>query len=323
MTVLVTVGAGYIGSHFVLALLDRGETPVVLDDLSTGLRSAVPGGVAFVQGDVANADLVAATIERHSVTEVAHFAARIVVPESVAAPLLYYQANTCKTRGLLAAVIAAGVRRFIFSSTAAVYGDASAEAIHESAVPSPQSPYGRSKLMSEWMLRDCAAAHGLGSVILRYFNVAGADPSGRAGQSSAEATHLIKVAVQAALGRRSHLEIYGTAFPTADGTALRDYIHVTDLANAHLLALDCLREGGDSLVLNCGYGRGVSVREVVEAVRRVSGVHFEVRLSAPRPGDPPALIANSQEIRRLGWRPRHDDLYTIVAQALAWERTLT
>ncbi len=323
MTVLVTGGAGYIGSHFVLALLDRGEVPVVLDDLSTGNRSAVPDGVAFVEGDVADADLVRSTIERHRVDAVAHFAAKIVVPESVAAPLVYYRANTCKTRTLLDSVVGAGVERFIFSSTAAVYGDVSGEPVGEDAPLAPQSPYGRSKLMSEWMLRDCGPAYGLRSVILRYFNVAGADPAGRAGQSFAEGTHLIKVALQTALGRRPHMDIFGTDFPTRDGTGLRDYIHVADLADAHLRALDHLRGGGESLVLNCGYGSGVSVLEVVEAVRRASGADLQARFAPRRPGDPAAVIANSDRIReRLGWRPAHDDLDAMIAQALAWERRL-
>jgi UDP-glucose 4-epimerase len=323
MTVLVTGGAGYIGSHFVLALLDRGEIPVVLDDLSTGHRSAIPDGVPFVRGDVADADLVRGAIEQHRVDAVAHFAAKIVVPESVAAPLFYYRANTCKTRTLLDTVVAAGVECFIFSSTAAVYGDVSTDPVGEDAPLAPQSPYGRSKLMSEWMLRDCGPAHGLRSVILRYFNVAGADPAGRAGQSFAEGTHLIKVALQAALGRRPHVEIFGTDFPTRDGTGLRDYIHVADLADAHLLALDHLRGGGESLVLNCGYGTGVSVLEVVEAVRRAAGVDLQARLAPRRPGDPAAVIANADRIReRLGWRPAHDDLDAMIAQALAWERTL-
>jgi UDP-glucose 4-epimerase len=323
MSVLVTGGAGYIGSHFVLALLDRGEQVVVLDDLSTGQRSAVPQAVAFVEGDVADAALVIETIRAHAVDTVAHFAAKIVVPESVAHPLAYYLANTAKTRSLLQSVVDCGIDKFIFSSTAAVYGNSDTETVSEDAVLAPASPYGRSKLMSEWMLRDCGPAYGLRSVILRYFNVAGADPAGRAGQSFAEGTHLIKVAMQAALGRRSHMEIFGDDYPTRDGTGLRDYIHVSDLAEAHVLALDHLREGGESLTLNCGYGNGVSVREVVDTIRKVSGTDFEVRMSPRRPGDPAAVVANPGQIReRLGWRPRHDDLETIIRQALAWERGL-
>ena len=323
MTVLVTGGAGYIGSHMVLALVDRGERVVVLDDLSTGFAWSVPAGVELVRGDIGDMDLVAATVERLGVAEIAHFAAKIVVPDSVADPLGYYLNNTAKARSLIEAAIRGGVRRMIFSSTAAVYGETSSEPVSEDVAPSPVSPYGRSKLMTEWMLRDAGNAHGLASVALRYFNVAGADPAGRSGQSTPAATHLIKVAAQAALGQRPRLEVFGTDYPTRDGSCIRDYIHVSDLADAHLVALDHLRGSGGSLTLNCGYGRGYTVLEVIEVMKRVSGVDFPVTLSPRRPGDPAAIVAAADRIRReLGWRPRHDDLEGIVRAALAWERRL-
>lgn len=323
MTILVTGGAGYIGSHMVLELVDAGETVVVLDDLSTGVRSVIPEGATLVEGDVADEALVARTIAEHGVEAIAHFAAKIVVPESVADPLGYYLANTAKTRTLLATAIAAGVRKVIFSSTAAVYGEPPVSPVPEDIALDPINPYGRSKLMSEWMLADAARAHGLSYVALRYFNVAGADPAGRAGQSTPAATHLIKVACQAALGQRPHLEVFGTDYPTPDGSCVRDYIQVTDLARAHVAALAHLRRGGESLTLNCGYGRGASVLEVIETVKRVSGVDFPVRLSPRRPGDPASLVAKADRIRdALGWIPKHDDLEGIVAQALAWEKRL-
>lgn len=323
MTVLVTGGAGYIGAHMVLALVDAGEPVVVLDDLSTGVRGAVPEGVPLVVGDVADQALVARTVAEHGVTELAHFAAKIVVPDSVADPLGYYEANTAKTRSLLQAAIGAGVSRAIFSSTAAVYGEPETSPVSETTPPSPINPYGRSKLMSEWMLADAAAAHPMRYVALRYFNVAGADPQGRAGQSTPAATHLIKVACQTALGKRPFLQVFGTDYPTPDGSCVRDYIQVGDLAQAHVLALAHLRGGGESLTLNCGYGRGYSVLEVIDTVRRVSGVDFEVRLAGRRPGDPAALVARADAIReKLGWRPANDDLEAIVRQALAWERGL-
>lgn len=324
MAVLVTGGAGYIGGHTMLALLDAGERVVVLDNLSTGVRRAIPEGVTLVEGDVADAALVARAMRENDVTEILHFAAKIVVPDSVADPLGYYEANTVKTRALLAAAIGAGLERFVFSSTAAVYGEPEIGILDENATPAPINPYGRSKLMSEWMIRDAAAAHGFGYTILRYFNVAGADPKGRIGQSTPNATHLIKVAAQTALGARPKLSLFGTDYATPDGTCVRDYIQVSDLADAHVAALRHLREGGESLVLNCGYGRGASVREVIETVKRVSGVDFAVEAVPRRPGDPAALVADPTRIRdRLAWTPRHDDLDTIVAQALAWERRLT
>ncbi len=323
MTVLVSGGAGYIGSHMVLELLDRGESVVVLDNLSTGFWWAVPKEVPLIQGDVADQDLVARLITEHGISEIAHFAAKIVVPESVADPLGYYLNNTVKTRALLESAVRGGVRRVIFSSTAAVYGEPPVSPVPEEIELNPINPYGRSKLMSEWMLADAAKAHGLGYVVLRYFNVAGADPRGRSGQSSPHATHLIKVAGQAALGQRDGLEVFGTDYPTPDGTCVRDYIHVTDLARAHLAALDHLRGGGESLTLNCGYGRGYSVKQVVEVVKKVSGVDFPVKFSGRRAGDPAALVAKADRIRNeLGWKPEHEDLEEIVRQALAWEDSL-
>ncbi|WP_375454937.1 UDP-glucose 4-epimerase GalE [uncultured Methylobacterium sp.] len=324
MAVLVTGGAGYIGSHMVLALQDAGqEEVVVLDDLSTGFDWALPPEVRLVRGDVADQGLVTETIVRHRIDALAHFAARIVVPDSVSDPLHYYLANTVKTRALIETAVRTGVKHVIFSSTAAVYGEPETVPVPEDLPTAPINPYGRSKLMSEWMIRDAAAAHGFSYVILRYFNVAGADPRGRTGQSTLNATHLIKVATQAALGQRSHLDVFGTDYPTPDGSCLRDYIQVSDLAEAHRMALEHLRAGGESLTLNCGYGTGYSVLEVIDTVRRVSGRDFEVRLSPRRPGDPARIVAEASRIRdRLGWRPKHDDLAAIVAQALAWEDAL-
>jgi len=324
MAVLVTGGAGYIGSHMVLALLDAGhDRVVVLDDLSTGFVWALPPEVELVVGDVADQALVAETIRRHGIDALAHFAARIVVPDSVADPLGYYFANTVKTRALIETAVREGVRHVIFSSTAAVYGEPDVVPVPEDLVAAPINPYGRSKLMSEWMIADAAKAHGFTYVILRYFNVAGADPRGRTGQSTPNATHLIKVATQAALGQRSHLDVYGTDYPTPDGSCLRDYIQVSDLADAHRVALDHLRNGGESLTMNCGYGQGYSVLEVIDVVKRVSGRDFEVRLCPRRPGDPARIVAQADRIRNLGWTPRHADLDGIVAQALAWEDALT
>jgi UDP-glucose 4-epimerase len=323
MSVLVTGGAGYIGSHMVLALLDAGEEVVVVDNLSTGFDWALPPEARLIVGDMGDQDLVGRVIREHRVDAIAHFAAKIVVPESVADPLGYYLNNTVKSRALIEAAVRGGVERFIFSSTAAVYGDVDTKPVGEDKPLNPVSPYGRSKLMTEWMLADAGKAHSLRHVVLRYFNVAGADPKGRSGQSSANATHLIKVAAQTALGDRPHIEVFGTDYPTPDGSCLRDYIQVTDLAQAHMDALTHLRQGGESLTLNCGYGRGYSVLEVIDVVKRVSGRDFEVRLSPRRPGDPAAIVAKADRVReRLGWRPRFDDLSQIVAQALAWERSL-
>ncbi|MGJ3264461.1 MAG: UDP-glucose 4-epimerase GalE [Salinarimonas sp.] len=323
MTVLVTGGAGYIGAHAVLALADAGEDVVVLDDLSTGVRDAVPDGVRLVVGDVANAALVTRILAEYGIREILHFAAKIVVPDSVADPLGYYDANTMKTRALLAVAVAARVERLVFSSTAAVYGEPDLPVIGEDLAPAPINPYGRSKLMSEWMIADAAAAHGLDYAVLRYFNVAGADPRGRAGQSTPNATHLIKVAAQVALGLRPALSIFGTDYPTPDGTCLRDYIQVSDLADAHVAALRHLRERGGRHTLNCGYGTGASVREVVETIKRVAGIDFPVAEAPRRAGDPAALVADATRIREtLAWEPRFSDLDAIVAQALSWERRL-
>jgi UDP-glucose 4-epimerase len=321
MTVLVTGGAGYIGSHMVLELLDAGEKVVVIDNLSTGFRWAVAPGATLVVGDIADSDLVKKTIQVHGVTAIIHFAGSIVVPESVADPLGYYHNNTVKSRSLIQCAVETGVKHFIFSSTAAVYGNPRENPVTETATPAPMSPYGSSKLMTEIMLADAAIAHDFRFVALRYFNVAGADPKGRTGQSTPKATHLIKVACETALGKRIQMEVFGTDYPTHDGTCVRDYIHVKDLARAHMSALAHLRKGGASNIYNCGYSKGFSVHEVIAAVKRVSGHDFRVKLSPRRPGDPAAIVAASAKIRsELGWVPQHDDLDTIVAQALAWEK---
>jgi UDP-glucose 4-epimerase len=320
MSVLVTGGAGYIGSHMILELLNANEKVIVLDDLSTGFYSAVDNRAELIICDVSNKDKVAAIMRRHDVESVIHFAAKTVVPESVEKPLFYYECNTAKTRTLLEACVETGVKNFIFSSTAAVYGITDGEAVKESDAKDPISPYGMSKLMSEHIIRDVSKAYGLNHVILRYFNVAGADPQGRTGQSTANATHLIKVAVQAALGMRDKLEVYGTSFNTPDGTGVRDYIHVSDLAHAHSKALAYLRDGGESLTANVGYGLGFSVKEVIEAVKRHSGTDFRVDICDARQGDAANVIANSSIARSvLNWMPRYDDLNTIVAHAYAWE----
>ncbi len=322
--VLVTGGAGYIGSHAVLALLDAGWPVVVLDNLVTGFRWAVDPRAQFVAGSVGDPGIVARTLEEHGIGAIMHFAGSVVVPESVADPLKYYGNNTAATRTLIEQAVAAGVRHFIFSSTAATYGIPDESPVREETPQRPINPYGMSKLMTEFMLRDTAQAHPLNYCALRYFNVAGADPDGRTGQSTAGATHLIKVAGEAATGKRDHVAVFGTDFDTPDGTGVRDYIHVSDLAAAHLLALDALiAEPARSHLLNCGYGRGFSVLEVLDAVERVSGAAIERRMQPRRPGDPDALIsANDAIVRTFGWQPRHDDLDTIVAHALAWERHL-
>ena len=323
MSVLVTGGAGYIGGHMALGLADAGERIVVVDNLSTGFAWAVPAQATLVVGDFGDSELIARLIDEHEVDSIAHFAAKIIVPESVADPLGYYLNNTSKARNLIESAVKKGVRNFIFSSTAAVYGETTSEPVPENAALNPMSPYGRSKLMVEWMLADAGRAHDLRYVVLRYFNVAGADPNGRLGQSTPNATHLIKRAVQTALGRHNSLDIFGKDYPTRDGTCLRDYIQVTDLIDAHLAALAYLREGGPSLVCNCGYGRGYSVKEVVEVVKRVSGVDFTVHVVGRRPGDPAAIVAQADLIRReLNWRPQRDNLEAIVKQALDWERRL-
>jgi UDP-glucose 4-epimerase len=320
--VLVTGGAGYIGSHVARQLGERGETLVTLDNLSTGFRGAVLHG-EWVQGDTGDAALVARVLEGHGIDTVLHFAAHIQVPESVANPLKYYRNNTANTRTLLECCVTAGVKHFVFSSTAAVYGMPPGGVAEESTPTVPINPYGWSKLMSERMLADVADVTPLRYVALRYFNVAGADPGGRIGQSTPEATHLIKVACEHAVGRRTGISIFGTDYETPDGTCVRDYIHVEDLAAAHLQALDYLRGGGASATLNCGYGRGFSVREVLAEVARTAGTPLSVTESPRRAGDPPQLIAAARRIRdTLGWSPRHEDLPGIVATALAWEKRL-
>jgi UDP-glucose 4-epimerase len=321
MTILVTGGAGYIGSHMVHALLDAGESVVVLDNLSTGFDWAVPKAVPLVIGDTGDQALVASTIAEHRVDSIIHFAASIVVAESVADPLRYYRNNTANSRALIETAVKTGVRHFIFSSTAAVYGNPLQIPINEDDPTVPMSPYGSSKLMTETMLRDAGAAHGLSYLILRYFNVAGADPLLRTGQSTKAATHLIKVAVETALGLRPRIEVFGTDYPTPDGTCIRDYIHVCDLTRAHADALRHLRSGRPSLTLNCGYGRGFSVLEVIDAVKRVAGIDFKVTMSGRRPGDPSAIVADCGRIRSLlGFAPQLDQLDTIVDHALKWER---
>jgi len=323
MTVLVTGGAGYIGSHMVLELADAGERVVVLDNLSTGHDWAVAPGVPLVIGDSGDQELVGRLLREERIDAIIHFAASIVVPDSVRDPLSYYRNNTVNTRALIECAVKAGIRHFIFSSTAAVYGNPAEIPVTENAPTQPISPYGWSKLMSEVMLRDAGRAHGLGHVILRYFNVAGADPLCRTGQSTKAATHLIKVAVEAALGLREKLDVFGDDYPTPDGSCIRDYIHVSDLARAHSDALRHLRSGAPSLTLNCGYGHGFSVLEVIETVKRVSGVDFKVEMAPRREGDPAQIVADSQRARAtLNWRPRFDDLSTIVAHALAWDRAL-
>jgi UDP-glucose 4-epimerase len=323
MTVLVTGGAGYIGGHMVLELLDAGEHVVVLDNLSTGFRWAVAENAPLVVGDSGDQALVARLIRQYRIEAIIHFAASVVVPDSVRDPLGYYQNNTVNSRALIECAVKSGVRHFIFSSSAAVYGNPAEIPVPEEAPTQPISPYGWSKLMSEVMLRDTGSAHELRYAILRYFNVAGADPARRAGQSSKAATHLIKVAVETALGARPKLEVFGVDYPTPDGSCIRDYIHVSDLARAHSDALRHLRSGKPSLTLNCGYGHGFSVFEVVETVKRVSGVDFKVEIAPRREGDSARIVANCQRAREtLGWNPRFDDLSTIVAHALTWEREL-
>jgi UDP-glucose 4-epimerase len=321
--ILVTGGAGYIGSHVVLQLVEAGERVVVLDNLSTGFREAVIGA-ELVVGDVGDHGLVTDLLRDKDIDTVMHFAARTIVPESVADPLRYYGNNTCATRNLLECCRDAGVKQIVFSSTAAVYGIPEGGKASEDTPKAPINPYGSSKLMSEWMLRDLAAAGGPRYVALRYFNVAGCDPEGRVGQSTKRATLLVKVACEAALGKRPRLSIFGTDYDTPDGTGVRDYIHVDDLARAHLDALKYLRDGGESTTLNCGYGHGYSVREVLDAVGRANGVPVPFVEEPRRAGDPPSLIAVSDKIRAtLGWTPRHDDLDFIARTALEWERRLS
>ena len=321
MAVLVTGGAGYIGSQTVLELVDAGEAVVVLDNLSSGFRAAVSPRAELIVGDVGNLELVASIFANHRIDAIIHFAGSIVVSESVAKPLEYYENNTCKTRALISAAVEGRVPHFIFSSTAAVYGAGGLEPVREDSCVRPESPYGRSKLMSEWMLQDSAKVHALRYIILRYFNVAGADPQGRVGQATKGATHLIKIASEAALGKRKFVEVFGTDYPTPDGTCIRDYIHVKDLAIAHRLALTFLRQGGKSLTANCGYGRGYSVLEILDAVQRVNGRKLDIRLANRRLGDPVATVADSNVARsRFEWTPQFNNLDSIVRSALNWER---
>ena len=323
MTVLVTGGAGYIGSHTVLALAEAGEDVVVIDDLSTGFSAYLPEGVPLFIGDAGDENLLEGVIAQHNIESIIHFAGSVVVPDSMRDPLGYYRNNFTTARNLLNVAVKRGIGRFIFSSTAAVYGNPDEVPVPEHAPTRPLSPYGSSKLMTEIMLHDVAAAYGMQYVALRYFNVAGADPRGRTGQSTRGATHLIKVAVEAALGRRAKVDVFGTDYPTPDGTCIRDYIHVSDLVAAHSAALAYLRGGGASTTLNCGYGRGFSVLDVIETVKRISGVDFMVEFAGRRAGDPAQIVAACERARStLGWQPQFDDLATIIAHALAWERGL-
>jgi len=322
--VLVTGGAGYIGSHAVLSLADAGWPVAVVDNLSTGFRWVVPRDVPFYEGDVADADLLAKIFSEQGTLAIMHFAGSIIVPESVEDPLKYYHNNTVKSRALIASAVAAGVPHFLFSSTAATYGIPEISPVSEDAPKNPINPYGMSKLMTEFMLRDVVFAHPMNYGALRYFNVAGADPKARAGQATVGATHLIKVAVEAALGKRSHVDVFGTDYATPDGTGVRDYIHVSDLAAAHVLALEALiAEPARALTMNCGYGRGFSVLEVLDAVERVTQCPIARRLGPRRAGDPDTLVSDNRKIKSLvPWVPQYADLELIVAHALAWERKL-
>lgn len=324
LKVLVTGGAGYIGSHAVLALKDAGHQPVVIDNLVTGFRWAVPDDVHFVEGNIADEKLVGAALREHGIDAIMHFAGSIIVPESVENPLKYYRNNTAASRSLIDSAVSAGVKHFIFSSTAATYGIPESSPVREDAPKLPINPYGMSKLMTEYMLRDVAAAHDFNYCALRYFNVAGADPQARTGQSTAGATHLIKVAVEAALGKRDSVAVFGTDYATPDGTGVRDYIHVSDLAAAHVIALEALvADPATSHTLNCGYGHGYSVMQVLDAVDRVTNLTITRKIEGRRAGDPDELISDNREIKaRFGWQPKYDDLDTIVSHALQWERQL-
>jgi UDP-glucose 4-epimerase len=323
MSVLVTGGAGYIGSHMVWELVTRGERVVVLDDLSTGFEWSLPPQAELVIGDIGDRVLLDRLVATRKVESVMHFAGSVVVPDSVADPLGYYLNNTVKSRELIAAAVTNGVKHVVFSSTAAVYGIPAAVPVTENAPLDPLSPYGASKAMTERMLADVGAAYNLRSVVLRYFNVAGADPGGRTGQSTRGATHLLKVAIEAATGLRDHVAVFGVDYDTPDGTGIRDFIHVTDLVRAHSAALSHLRRGGECLTLNCGYGRGHSVLDVLDTVQRVSGRTLDIRPRARRPGDIPVMIAAADRIRQaLDWEPRYDNLDVMVEHALAWQRKL-
>ena len=323
MTVLVTGGAGYIGSHMVHALVEAGESVVVIDNLSTGFSAFLPEGVALFIGDAGDENLVEGVIEQHDIESIIHFAGSVVVPDSMRDPLGYYRNNTFTTRNLLNAAVKRGIGRFVFSSTAAVYGNPEQVPVTEIAPTRPLSPYGFSKLMSEIMLHDVAAAHGMKYAVLRYFNVAGADPQGRVGLATVGATHLLKIAVEAATGQRAKIDVFGTDYPTPDGSCIRDFIHVSDLAQAHRSALTYLRGGGDSVTLNCGYGRGYSVIETIETVRRISGRNFAIQHAPRRAGDIMTMVADTSRMRALlDWTPQYDNLDTIAAHALAWEEKL-
>ncbi|HAH11166.1 MAG TPA: UDP-glucose 4-epimerase GalE [Alphaproteobacteria bacterium] len=323
MAVLVTGGAGYIGSHMVLNLLAEGLKPVVLDDLSTGFEAAVPSGADLFIGDVGDNAVLERIFRTRRIEAVIHFAASAVLPDSVSDPLSYYSNNTAKTRTLLAACVQFGVKSFIFSSTAAVYGTPGPAPLREEEAVNPPSPYGRSKFMVEWMLADVATAHGLSFAALRYFNVAGADPGGRAGQSTKRATNLIKVVAQAATGLRPSLDVYGDDYDTPDGTGVRDYVHVSDLVSAHTAALEALNAGSDNLILNVGYGRGYSVLKVLRTAERVAGVSIPITVKPRRPGDLGQVIADNTKIKTLlNWTPAYDDLDVMVGTAINWERTL-
>jgi UDP-glucose 4-epimerase len=323
MTVLVTGGAGYIGSHTVLALAEAGEDVVVIDDLSTGFSAYLPEGVPLFIGDAGDENLLEGVIAQHNIESIIHFAGSVVVPESMRDPLGYYRNNFTTARNLLNVAVKRGINRFIFSSTAAVYGNPDQVPVPEHAPTRPLSPYGSSKLMTEIMLHDVAAAYGMQYVVLRYFNVAGADPQARIGLATAGATHLLKIAVEAATGQRAKIDVFGTDYPTQDGSCIRDFIHVTDLSQAHRSALAYLRNGGASTTLNCGYGRGYSVLETIDAVRRVSGRSFAVQYAPRRPGDIMTMVADTSRIRGLlDWKPQYEDLETIAAHALAWEDKL-
>ncbi len=324
MSVLVTGGAGYIGSHMVLELVDHDEEVIVLDNLVTGFDWAVAPEAELIVGDIADEPLVSSIIEKHDIEAIIHFAGSVVVPESIENPLKYYDNNTCRTRKLIETTVRCGIDKFIFSSTAAVYAvPATQQPISEDAPLVPVSPYGASKLMSEIMVRDTAIAHDLRYVMLRYFNVAGADPKARTGLSTRGATHLIKIACEAATGKRQSMDVYGADYDTPDGSCIRDFIHVSDLVDAHYSALNFLRDGGLKFTGNCGYSKGYSVFEVIEAVKRLSGVDFPVNLTSRRQGDIPAIVANSNRMMgRLGWQPHYADLDTIITHALAWERQL-
>jgi UDP-glucose 4-epimerase len=323
MTVLVTGGAGYIGSHTVLALAEAGEDVVVIDDLSTGFSAYLPEGVPLFIGDAGDENLLEGVIAQHNIESIIHFAGSVVVPDSMRDPLGYYRNNFTTARNLLNVAVKRGINRFIFSSTAAVYGNPDQVPVPEHAPTRPLSPYGSSKLMTEIMLHDVAAAYGMQYVVLRYFNVAGADPQARIGLATAGATHLLKIAVEAATGQRAKIDVFGTDYPTQDGSCIRDFIHVTDLSQAHRSALAYLRNGGASTTLNCGYGRGYSVLETIDAVRRVSGRSFAVQYAPRRPGDIMTMVADTSRIRGLlDWKPQYEDLETIAAHALAWEDKL-